>query len=425
MPDDLLLRSILFLILLIFSGLFSSSETAVFSVKRSRLEEKSRGGQANALRLLALMNYPRRLLISILTGNTVVNIAMAVLSASVARDLAEYYKLSPILSVLIQVMAVTLVILILGEIIPKILAVRNAARHSLRMSSFLTINSTFLKPVTAVFYWITEIFARLFRIKREEFIEDSDELSALVNLSGETGAIREKERDMIQSLLKLSDTRVREIMIPRPDIHSIDINQSLPDIIREVRESKFSRLPVHSGDLDHVEGFIFLKDILPLMEAVKSDMNIKSVLRPPLFVHENKNVAKMLREFQTKKTKIAIVVDEFGGTSGLVSLEDVLEEIVGEIQDEMDEDNLTMIRKNGDKEYIVNAVLNLDELEDVFSISFPSDRDYDTLGGFVMDKLGKVPKKQDHFTYHNVRFTVVLMHRRRINEIKLEFLHSE
>jgi putative hemolysin len=425
MPDDLLLRSILFLILLIFSGLFSSSETAVFSVKRSRLEEKSRGGQANALRLLALMNYPRRLLISILTGNTVVNIAMAVLSASVARDLAEYYKLSPILSVLIQVMAVTLVILILGEIIPKILAVRNAARHSLRMSSFLTINSTFLKPVTAVFYWITEIFARLFRIKREEFIEDSDELSALVNLSGETGAIREKERDMIQSLLKLSDTRVREIMIPRPDIHSIDINQSLPDIIREVRESKFSRLPVHSGDLDHVEGFIFLKDILPLMEAVKSDMNIKSVLRPPLFVHENKNVAKMLREFQTKKTKIAIVVDEFGGTSGLVSLEDVLEEIVGEIQDEMDEDNLTMIRKNGDKEYIVNAALNLDELEDVFSISFPSDRDYDTLGGFVMDKLGKVPKKQDHFTYHNVRFTVVLMHRRRINEIKLEFLHSE
>jgi CBS domain containing-hemolysin-like protein len=130
----------------------------------------------------------------------------------------------------------------------------------------------------------------------------------------------------------------------------------------------------------------------------------------------------MLREFQTKKTKLAIVVDEFGGTSGLVTLEDVVEEIVGEIQDEMDEENPTMIRKSGEKEYIVNAALNLDELEEELGISFPEERDYDTLGGFVMDKLGRVPKKQDQFVFQNVRFTVVLMHRRRIKEIRLEFL---
>ncbi|HAE87576.1 TPA: hypothetical protein DCG86_06090, partial [Candidatus Marinimicrobia bacterium] len=266
MPDDLFLRSILFIILLFFSGLFSSSETAVFSVKRSQLEEKMRGGHPEALRLLALLNFPRRLLIAILTGNTFVNIAMSVISASVARDIANYYQLSPILSVLVQVFAVTLVILIMGEILPKIIAVRNAIKHSLRMSSFLTVVYTLLTPLTAVFYWITELFARMFRIQGEEFIEDSEELSALVNLSGESGAIREKERDMIQSLLKLSDTRVREIMIPRPDIHAIDINQSLPDIIQEVRESKFSRLPVHGGDLDHIIGFIFLKDILHLTD---------------------------------------------------------------------------------------------------------------------------------------------------------------
>jgi CBS domain containing-hemolysin-like protein len=422
MPDDLLLRSLLFVVLLLFSALFSSSETAVFSVKRSKLEEKMRGGHPEALRLLALLNFPRRLLIAILTRNTFVNIAMSVISASVARDIANYYHLSPILSILVQVFAVTLVILIVGEILPKIIAVRNSTKHSLRMSSFLTVIYVLLKPLTTVFYWITDLFARMFRIQGEEFIEDSKELSALVNLSGESGAIREKERDMIQSLLKLSDTRVREIMIPRPDIHAIDINQSLPDIIQEVRESKFSRLPVHGGDLDHIIGFIFLKDILHLMDQETGGSHIKSLLRPPLFVHENKSVAKMLREFQTKKTKLAIVVDEFGGTSGLVTLEDVVEEIVGEIQDEMDEENPTMIRKSGEKEYIVNAALNLDELEEELGISFPEERDYDTLGGFVMDKLGRVPKKQDQFVFQNVRFTVVLMHRRRIKEIRLEFL---
>lgn len=425
MPDDLLLRSILFVVLLLFSGLFSSSETAVFSVKRSKLEEKIRGGHPEALRLVALLNFPRRLLIAILTGNTFVNIAMSVISASVARDYAHYYQLSPILSVLIQVFAVTLIILILGEVLPKIIAVRGAIRHSMRMSSFLTIIYTLLKPLTAIFYWMTELFARIFRLQGEDFIEDSDELSALVNLSGETGAIREKERDMIQSLLKLSDTRVREIMIPRPDIHAIDINQSLPDIIHEVRESRFSRLPVHSGDLDHIIGFIFLKDILHLMDKDTEKTKVKSFLRPPLFVHENKSVAKMLREFQTKKTKIAVVVDEFGGTSGIVTLEDVVEEIVGEIQDEMDEENQTMIRKTGEREYIVNAALNLDELEEELSLSFPEERDYDTLGGFVMDKLGRVPKKLDQFVFQNVRYTVVLMLRRRIKEIKLEFLQPE
>lgn len=425
MPDNLLLRSILFVVLLLFSGLFSSSETAVFSVKRSKLEEKIREGHPEALRLVALMNFPRRLLIAILTGNTFVNIAMSVISASVARDFAHYYRFSPILSVLIQVFAVTLIILILGEVLPKIIAVRGAIRHSMRMSSFLTIIYTLLKPLTAIFYWMTELIARIFRIQGEDFIEDSDELSALVNLSGETGAIREKERDMIQSLLKLSNTRVREIMIPRPDIHAIDINQTLPDIIHEVRESRFSRLPVHSGDLDHIIGFIFLKDILHLMDKDTEKTKVKSFLRPPLFVHENKSVAKMLREFQTKKTKIAVVVDEFGGTSGIVTLEDVVEEIVGEIQDEMDEENQTMIRKTGEGEYIVNAALNLDELEEELSLSFPEERDYDTLGGFVMDKLGRVPKKLDQFVFQNVRYTVVLMLRRRIKEIKLEFLQSE
>ncbi|MDK2976653.1 MAG: magnesium and cobalt exporter, family, partial [Candidatus Marinimicrobia bacterium] len=204
MPDDLLLRSLLFVVLLLFSALFSSSETAVFSVKRSKLEEKMRGGHPEALRLLALLNFPRRLLIAILTGNTFVNIAMSVISASVARDIANYYHLSPILSILVQVFAVTLVILIVGEILPKIIAVRNSTKHSLRMSSFLTVIYVLLKPLTTVFYWITDLFARMFRIQGEEFIEDSKELSALVNLSGESGAIREKERDMIQSLLKLS-----------------------------------------------------------------------------------------------------------------------------------------------------------------------------------------------------------------------------
>ena len=211
---------------------------------------------------------------------------------------------------------------------------------------------------------------------------------------------------------------------PRPDIHSININLSISDILEDVRNSRFSRFPVHDGDLDHITGFIFLKDILQFTNNKSGKSLDKSIIRPPLFVHENKSVAKMLREFQTKKTKIAIVVDEFGGTSGLVTLEDVLEEIVGEIQDEMDEDQ-NLMRKISELEYIVDASLNLDELQNELSISFQEERDYDTLGGFIMDKLGRVPKKQDSFVYQHIRFTVVLMQRRRIKEIKLEFPPSD
>ncbi|MDD5582067.1 MAG: hemolysin family protein [Candidatus Marinimicrobia bacterium] len=423
MPDDFLLRIILFVLLLFLSGLFSSSETAVFSMKRSKLEEKIRNQNPAALRLLALLNLPRKLLIAILTGNTFVNIAISVISASFARDFAAFYHFSPILTVLIQVFVVTLVILIVGEILPKIIAIRNSLSHSLRMSSFLTVFYTFFKPLTEIFYWITEFFARLFHVKSEKLIGDSDELLALVNLSGEMGAIREKERDMIQSLLKLSDTRIREIMVPRPDIHAFEINQSISDIIKEFRELKFSRFPVYEEDLDHVIGFIFLKDILPYLDKKTHLSQIKGLIRPPLFVHENKSVAKMLREFQMRRTKIAIVVDEFGGTSGLITLEDVVEEIVGEIQDEMDEENHVMIRKISDNTYIVNAAINLDELEEELGIVFPEERDYDTLGGFVMDKLGRVPKKQDQCVVDNVKYTVVLMQRRRIKEIRVEFIN--
>ncbi|MEA2077765.1 MAG: hemolysin family protein [Candidatus Marinimicrobia bacterium] len=408
------LNILLFIVLLIFSGIFSGSETALFGTRKEGLR-KLKGIAAK--RTLKLLDKPQKLLISILIGNTIVNIALTALVALFTYELSEQYGWPHLLTAFLEVVAVTLMVLIFGEIIPKTIALRNMQKVSLGMSWFIGICYTLFFPLTIILYFIGKITERSLRVGKDTLIEHEEDIKTLVQIGEERGEFEEKEIEMITSLLESTDTCVREIMIPRPDMISVDVNRSMKDIFFFVANQPFARFPVFKNDLDNIIGFIFEKDILPYIDGRKKT-NIENLLHPPLFLPEKCSVSHAITVFQEKKTKIAIVVDEYGGTSGLVTLEDAIEEIVGDIQDENEVQSpyLKWLTRN---ECAVNAAINLDDLEEILDITFPEERVYDTLGGFVMDHLGRIPDKHDSFRYKNHIFLVDEMQHRRVQRIRI------
>lgn len=408
------LNILLFVILLIFSGIFSGSETALFGTRRNTLRELK---SASAKRTLKLLDKPQKLLIAILIGNTLVNIALTVLVALLTYRLSEQYHWPHLVTAFLEVVVVTLMVLIFGEVIPKTIALRNPKKISLKVSWIIGICYTLFFPLTIILYFIGRLTERSLKVGKDTLIEHEEDIKTLVQIGEEKGEFEEKEIEMITSMLESSDTCIREIMVPRPDMICVDANRSMKDIFFFVANQKFARFPVFKNDLDTILGFIFEKDILPYLDGKKMT-ELTSLLHPPLYLPEKCSVSQAIRIFQEKKTKIAIVVDEYGGTSGMVTLEDAIEEIVGDIQDENDVQSL-FVKWLTEHECAVNAAINLDELEEILNINFPDDRGYDTLGGFVMDHLARIPAKHDSFRYKNHIFLVDEMKGNRINRIRI------
>ena len=405
---------LLFVVLLIFSGLFSGSETALFGTRKNALRELK---AASAKRALKLLDKPQKLLIAILIGNTLVNIALTVLVALLTYRLSEQYHWPHLVTAFIEVVVVTIMVLVFGEVIPKTIALRNPKKVSLKVSWFIGICYTVFFPLTIILYFIGRLTERSLKVGKDTLIEHEEDIKTLVQIGEEKGEFEEKEIEMITSMLESTDTCVREIMVPRPDMICVDASRSMKDIFFFVANQKFARFPVFKSDLDTILGFIFEKDILPYLDGKKMT-DLSNLLHPPLYLPEKCSVSQAIRVFQEKKTKIAIVVDEYGGTSGLVTLEDAIEEIVGDIQDENDLQSL-FVKWLTENECAVNAAINLDDLEDILEITFPDDRGYDTLGGFVMDHLARIPAKHDSFRYKNHIFLVDEMQGNRINRIRI------
>jgi magnesium and cobalt exporter, CNNM family len=405
---------LLFVILLMLSGIFSGSETALFGTRKKNLRLIQ---SAAAKRTLKLLDKPQKLLVTILIGNTIVNIALTALVALLTYELSEKFAWPHLLTAFIEIVVVTLMVLIFGEVIPKTIALRNAQKVSLGMSWFIGICYTLFFPLTIVLYFIGRVTERSLKVGKDTLIEHEEDIKTLVQIGEERGEFEEKEIEMITSLLESTDTCVREIMTPRPDMVVVDSERSMEDIFFFVANQPFARFPVFKTNLDNILGFIFEKDILPYLDG-KKKTTIENILHPPLFLPEKCSVSQAIKIFQEKKTKIAIVADEYGGTSGMVTLEDAIEEIVGDIQDENEVQSpfLKWLTKN---ECAVNAAINLDDLEEILGITFPEERVYDTLGGFVMDHLGKIPGKHDSFRYQNHIFLVDEMQHRRVQRIRI------
>ncbi len=407
------------------SAFFSSAETAFFSLTRSRLAELKESKDSKAHHVLRLLEQPKQLLITILTGNALVNVAIAVLAALLAIRLARTYGFPISAALAVEVILITSILLLFGEITPKIIAIKHAETWALWTALPIEFCRKIFFPITWGLNLLSAGVSRAMRVERERFNLSEDEIRTLVEVSEERGALEEDEKEMIQGIFEISEKTVKEIMVPRVDIVCLPITATAQDVIRVVKEKGHSRIPIYNENLDNIAGLIHVKDLLPYAHNGNWDVEISSILREANFVPEGKKIDDLLRQFQQEKTHMAIVVDEYGGTSGLVTLEDVLEEIVGEIQDEYDRE-LPLYQKVSDDVWLVDARINIDELNDLLGGDLiPESDDYETLGGFIFARTGDLPELKQVITFDNLTFTVEEVIGKRIGRIRIERHHPE
>ena len=402
---------IILIILILLSAFFSSLETALFHLKSHQKINKV---------VEKLLKNPKKLLASLLTGNTIVNISIG--------SLAAYYTLenfgknsvySNQTLLLIEVIVVTLVLLIFGEIIPKTYAIVKSDKLANFLAKILDVVIKAIYPITFIFLKITEFIIWILPIKKEETFDSEEELKMLAEIGEEEGALKQTESDMIQSVFEFKNKLIKEILTPRVDVIALSSIDTLDMVMDLIMEKKYSKIPVYKDTIDNIKGIIYAKDIIPYLMGSRPEIEILKLAREPYFVPETKPIDELLQEFKIKKTNIAIVVDEWGGTSGIITLEDVVEEVMGELSDPFDEEEYEII-KNKDGTIIVDGSIKIYDLLENFEIDFPDDREYDTLAGFILDVVGDIPEKGHVVKFHNFQFKVVNVESHRIDKIEIK-----
>jgi putative hemolysin len=411
---DFWLQVLILAFLLVASGFFSGSEIGLFRLSRSRRQHlvEQDGGRSAQL-LDRLMSNPDRALITILVGNNLVNIAAAAMATALAISIFERAAVG------IATGVMTLLVLVFGEIIPKAYASRFSSQVSLRASPFLRGMQVLVFPVVWVFEQVTHFVFRLMGARTgERTFSSTEEIRTLIAVGEEEGVLEEEEREMLHSVIDFGELMAKEVMVPRTDMVCLAARTSVKEAVKVAVDSGFSRLPVYDGNLDNIVGIVFAKDLLAHLAADKGDVPVTSVQRQPLFVPESNTLDDVLRELQERRTHMALVVDEYGGTSGLVTMEDLLEEIVGEIFDEYDL-RRESVRILDDETAVVDARVHVDDVNDKFGTKLPEDEVYETVAGFVFHTLGRIPKEGETFQAHGLRVTVEKAINRRILRVRM------
>lgn len=418
------LNLLILVILLLISAFFSGSEVALFSLARNQIKELQKETKITSKYIINLLEYPRRLLVTILLGNNFVNVAAAIIAVNLALNLAEANNYSVDIVLLIQIIILTVLVLVFGEITPKVWASKNPLQFSRIISLPLYWTGVIVYPVAKILTELIRTFASKLHINKGKTAILTSELADLAELSVEEGAIEEEEHDLIQGLVTFRTVTVREVMTPRVDVTAVSIDTSFEELMNAIVESGHSRIPLYKGNLDNILGIIYAKDLLPFVgksDKVKNNLILHNIVRETIFVPESKLVSELLHEFQEKNLHLGIVVDEYGGTSGIISLEDIIEEIVGEIRDEYDKEEVEITKVDEDK-YILLGKVPIDELNELFDYDFTSeDDDYDTVGGFIFNHAGTIPDEDFSFDYKEYfRFTVKEVVNNRINKVLVE-----
>lgn len=406
----------LFAALLILSGLLSGAETAFFRLQ-SRIKDYGEDASLHA-GILTILQRPRHLLISLLTGNTLVNIAMAFIAALLTADLALRLGLNLSLLLLVESIVVTTVVLLFGEIMPKLLAIRHTEAFARLARGPVKVLVMVLYPLGRLIYGLTHLVTRLLGIRPERMFTSEEELKHLAEVGYDRGTLAQSETEIIHSIFEFGDTAVHEIMTPRVDVLALEARSGPNEALELIRTRQMSKIPIYKETIDDVRGILYAKDILPYLNGPRPEVNLLRLSRPPFFVPESKGVVSLLQDFKDRRTSIAIVVDEFGGTAGLVTLEDVVEEVLGELRDPFDLEEAE-IRQISRDEFLVDAGVALDDLGDQLQSEFPDDRDYDTLGGFLFDRFDKIPTVGQWISDGGRRFTVKALEGNRIAKVHI------
>lgn len=395
-------------LLLGFSALLNGAEAAYFSLGRLRLRRFT-GEQEAADTVAPLLTRPHELLVTLLVGITLIDIGATALATFVAEALFGPWGLA------IAIGGMFFFITVFTEILPMTLALESPRRFAAWVSRPVAWFSVLLAPVRGVLGGLTTLTLRALRAERTEPLLTTEELRTLVDVGAREGVVERDEREMIHRALELEDILVRAVMVPRPDMFCLELSTPPPKILESLRENLHSRVPVYAGSIDQIVGILYTRDLLPCVRGIPPDFDLRAHLHPPYFVPESKRAHALLREFQAKKLHMAIVVDEYGSTSGLVTLEDVLEELVGEIADEFDVEE-RLIQPLDARTFRVSGKLPIDELNAALGFALSSEA-YDTVAGWVLDLFGRIPHRGERIETVGATVTVERVERTRIVEV--------
>lgn len=387
----------------------------MMSLSRAKVKNLEEKGKKNAARLERMVQQPNRLLGTVLVGNNLANI----LASTVAAGLFIHYLGAS--GVTVATIVMTILILLVAEITPKTFAAHNAERVALRLSGFLDVSSRVFYPIVQVMTWIGVGFIRLFGGKAEGGrLMTEEELRNMVEVGEEEGLLEAEERDMIQGIFDFGDTVVREVMVPRIDVKALPETATLAEVWEGLTQWGHSRLPIYRNTIDDITGVVYARDVLAYAREKPLDTPARDLARPVQFVPETKKINSLLADFRRQHTQIAVVMDEYGGTAGIVTIEDLLEEIVGEIQDEYDAEEVP-IRELSPGVVEVTGLYALDELNEEFDLNLPHE-DFDTVGGLILHLLGRVPVEGEVVTVDNVELTVAKVDGRRVSRVIVRIL---
>lgn len=406
------MQIIALVILVLLSAFFSGTETAFTSFNKTRMKTLAQDGNKRAKAVMDVEDRYEKFLSTILVGNNIVNISASTIST---LFFTAFIKGDQGLAATVSTAVMTVVILVFGEISPKFLGKDFADSYAMRVVGIVRFLMTVLTPITALFSLWKTLLSKVFKSDSTLSITE-DEIMTMVEEAQNEGGIDEHEGDLIKSAIEFNDLEVEAILTPRVDIVAITLDMAMEDVAELFRSSGFSRLPVYRDTIDNIVGVVHEKDFNRLMyDGVKS---FKSAIHEVFCITEGMKISKLLREFQAAKTHMAIVVDEYGGTAGLVTMEDVLEGLVGEIWDEHDE-VIENIKKVSDDTYLIKGSASMNELEDIHTFSDEVLDENATVNGWVLDNLGKIPQVGDEFDFENLSVKVIKVDGRRADEIKL------
>jgi gliding motility-associated lipoprotein GldD len=404
-------------VLLVISSLIAAMEVSFFSLGPTQIEELKSIGKPSSLKIIELLDNPKKLIATVVMSHNLVNIGVVIISEMLFLQLLDFTT-NPLMGFIIKVIVVTFIILLVGEVIPKIYAAKKPLAIALKMVYPLVYLQKALTPFIYILVQSTSLIDK--RVKQKAHTLSIDDLSQALELTSNEHT-PEQERKILQGIVEFGNTEVRQIMKPRIDVVAFDQEASFEDIISLINKNGFSRVPVYRDTLDNVIGVLYVKDLIAHLHQ-NNEFKWQFLLRPAFFVPEGKKIDDLMKEFQAKKNHLAIVVDEYGGTNGIVTLEDIIEEIVGEINDEFDDDEL-VYSKLDDNNYVFEAKIPLNDLYRVLNIDgeeFEEKKgESDTLAGFILELSKKIPLKNEKIPFNNYVFTIESVDKRRINRIKV------
>lgn len=436
MESDLWTQILIIFILIGANAFFAASEMAIVSVRQARLKPLIDDGNKAAIIVSKFLEEPSKLLATIQIGITFAGfLASAIGAQTLSNSLAEFLKNLniPVLAAsagVISTLIITAIIgfftLVLGELVPKRLALEKSEKIALFVARPIRLLSKVAAPAVKLLSVMTNVVARTLggsnTVDHAQITEE--EIRLMINVGEEKGIFQETETNMINSIFEFDDTVAKEVMTPRTDIIAVNVDASIDEILEVIVEENFSRIPVYEDSIDNVIGLLYVKDLFALIKKTTEwEISLKDIIRPAYFVPEYKKIDELFKEMQKSKTHIAIVIDEYGGTAGLITIEDLLEEIVGNIFDEYD-DEVLEYEQLDDNTYIVSGMLSMSEINDLLHVDLPEE-EFDTISGMILSLSGKMPEVGEEVQFDDIEFRIEEVDDKRISKIKIQKIDSK